>query len=100
MLRADEVRLFDFMASQAQAFAQNATLAESGVALKPAALAAVYYFLGKQRWNPCARDFLDAANALDTDVADHVAEVFAASGLQPARLNDMTKARYQQLCAA
>ena len=100
MLRADEVRLFDFMANQARAFAKTACLAGMDAALNAPALAAIYYFLGQQNWNPSARDFLDEACALDTNVAFHFTESFAASGLQAARLNDMTKARYRQLCAA
>jgi hypothetical protein len=100
MLRSDEVRLFDFMAYQARAFAKTASLAGVGVALNTPVLAAIYYFLGQQRWNPSARDFLDEACALDTNIAFHFTESFAASGLQAARLNDMTKARYRQLCAA
>ncbi|MGV1016395.1 MAG: hypothetical protein ACOYBW_03340 [Fluviibacter phosphoraccumulans] len=100
MLRADEVRLFDFMANQARAFAKTACLAGMDAALNAPALAAIYYFLGQQNWNPSARDFLNEACALDAHIADHFTESFAAFGLQAARINDMTKARYRQLCAA
>lgn len=100
MRRADEVRLFDFMAGQAKAFSKTAALTEVGLALNNAALAASYCFLGQQRWNPSAHAFLDAAQTLDAQVAERLADALAASGLQPARLNDMTRMRYQQLCAA
>lgn len=100
MLREEEVRLFDFLAGQAQAFSQVHALAGVGVVANSSTFAAAFYFLGLQRWNPHRGDFLQLAQSLDPNVATSFGEGVTAVGLQPARLNDMTRMRYQQLCTA
>lgn len=100
MLREEEVRLFDFLAGQAQAFSQADALAGVDVVANPVTLAAALYFLGLQCWNPNGGAFLQFAQSLDAHVATSFGQSVAAAGLQPARLNDMTRMRYQQLCTA
>lgn len=100
MLRTEETRLFDFMAGQVKAFDEPTALTGAGVVLSSATLAALYYFLGQQRWNPNAALFLKTAEQLDPAVADEFLVNFKALGVLPARLNDMTAARFRQLCAA
>lgn len=100
MLRADEVCLFDFMARQAKAFSNKAALTGLLATIDLKSLAASYYFLGQQRWNPHASEFLETARQLDADAAAHLVDSLQSAGLQPARLNDMTRMRYELLCAA